>query len=90
MSKRSTTKYWKTREIFIAAYLFARQGILVGIHPDENGVTFVFLDTIDRFNCIEEFRFGKPVICPRVYACAIRTLENKRLDALMEYHAQDR
>ncbi len=58
IEKIEGTKYWRTKELLVAAYLFATKGILVGVHPDESGVVFVFLDTMDRQNCMKQFQHG--------------------------------
>jgi hypothetical protein len=86
---RLSTKYWRTREFYLAAYLFARGAIIVGIHPQNSGVVFTFLDSFDRQSWSDEFKSGKPLIDARTYACAILTLQQKGLDALLEFHGSN-
>ena len=86
---RLISRYWKTGDLYLAAYLFARSGIIVGIQADESKVVFTFLDSLKRQNLMDEFRSGKPLIDARIYTCAIRTLKHKAIDALMEDHGED-
>ena len=79
-------KYWKTRDLYLAAYLFARGAIIVGIQANESKIVFTFLDSLNRQNWMDEFRSGRPLIDARIYVCAIRTLKHKAIDVLMEDH----
>jgi hypothetical protein len=80
----SQNKYWKTVDLYLAAFLYGRGAIIVGIEAVERKATFSFIDSLDRQNWHEEFRSGTPMIDARIYICAIQTLRQKRLDALME------
>ena len=77
-------KYWKTTDLYLAAFLFGRGAIIVGVEAFETKAIFTFIDSLDRQNWNDEFRSGTHLIDARIYICAIQTLRQKRLDALIE------
>jgi len=80
------TKYFRTHDFYLAAYLFARGAVIVGIQMQNNGIVFTFLDSLDRQNWFDEYKRGKPFVDARIYACAIGILHEKEFDALLEFH----
>lgn len=86
--KQSKDKYWKTTDLYLGAYLFARGSVIAGIEATDAGVAFTFVECFDRQNWHDEFCYGWPLIDARTYVTAIRTLEEKR-DAVMERYGKD-
>jgi len=85
---RTVSKYWKTRNLYLAAYIYARGEVIVGIEADEHRVVFTFLDSANLQSRHHEFRLGKPLVNARIYSCAISTLKNKAIDSLLECHGR--
>jgi len=77
-------EYWKTANLYLAAFLFSKNSIVVGIDATERRAIFSFLDSPERQTWQEEFESGTPMIDVRIYICALETLKQKRLDALMQ------
>jgi hypothetical protein len=77
-------RYWKTRDIYLAAYLFTNGATIVGIEADEKKAVFSFLDSFDRENWTEKFHCGDAPVDAQTYVCALKTLKQKAIDALME------
>ena len=85
MNKKQN-RYWKTNDLYVAAFLFGKGATIVGIGASESKATFSFLESFDRFNWHYEFKSGRPIIDARVYALCIQTLKHKAMDALIENH----
>ncbi|MBI1974314.1 MAG: hypothetical protein HYS51_00420 [Candidatus Zambryskibacteria bacterium] len=82
-------RYWKTRDLFLAAYLFARGATIVGIEANGHEVVFTFIDSLDRQNWHDEYLLlGKPLINVRVYISALETLRQKAIDVLMQSYGR--
>lgn len=80
----SKHKYWKTTDLYLAAFLFGKGAIIVGIQASERKAIFTFIDSLDRQNWHDEFRSGTPMVDARIYICALQILRQKRFDALIE------
>jgi hypothetical protein len=85
---KSNDKYWRTTDLYLGAYLFARGAAIAGIEARDSGVAFTFIESWDRQNWNDEFCFGCPLIDARIYVTALRTLQDKS-DAVMERHGKD-
>ena len=85
----NTNRYWRTRDFYVAAYLFARGAVITGIFIENHRPVFSFLDSPDRGDWEDEFRFGKPMIDARVLISAILVLHRKKYDAFMRSHGED-
>jgi hypothetical protein len=83
---KKTGKYWKTTDLYLAAFLFAKGETIVGIEATTKSVVFTFLDPLTCGSFYLLFQAGGPLIDARIYACAIKTLKSKALDSLMECH----
>jgi len=85
MNKKQN-RYWKTSDLYVAAFLYGKGASVVGIEAVESKATFTFLDSFDRYTWHYDFQSGKPLIDARIYALAIQTLKHKAMDALIENH----
>jgi hypothetical protein len=86
--KNAHDKYWKTTDLYLGAYLFARGAIIAGIEGTVTGIVFTFVECWDRQNWNDEFCFGWPLIDVRTYVSAIRTLQEKA-DIAKERYGKD-
>jgi Domain of unknown function (DUF5659) len=89
MNRPPHRQYSKTRDLHLAAYLFARGATIVGVQADERKAVFTFLSSLDLKNWIDEFRSGKAPIDACVFVLSIKTLKHKALDVLMECHGRE-
>jgi hypothetical protein len=83
-------RYWKTDDIYAAAYLFSRNCIIVGIEADGSRAVFSFVDSLELTGWLAELKSGRPTVDVRMYICALRILRAKALDTLMHSHEEDR
>jgi len=81
-------KYWKTTDLYLAAFLFGKGAVIVGIDAVETRATFTFIDSLSRQSWQDEFRSGRPLIDARVYVIAINTLKHKALEALIQNNGE--
>jgi hypothetical protein len=70
-------RYFSTRHQYLAAYLFAHDHILVNVDRDDQGlICFVFLNTPEREDLVEEFRYGpEALVDARKFVPAIHKLQ---------------
>jgi len=86
---KSHDRYWRTSDLFLAAYLFGRGAIIAGVQARDHRAVFAFIDSMERQNWHDEFRSGIPMIDARIYIFAMQILRRRRYDAVMESHGQD-
>jgi len=82
----NSNRYWKTGDWYLAAYLFARGAIVVGIEAKEGRPMFSFLDSLERQSLQQEYRAGKPMVDARIYVYALRDLREKGNHAVRQAH----
>jgi hypothetical protein len=83
MANNIERKYWKTGDVYLAAFLFARGVPVIGIAPYHRTIGFSFIDSRDRQTWYEEYKSGKPLVDARIYAVALSTLERHAARALL-------
>ncbi len=71
-------------DLYLAAFLFGKGAIIVGIEAVEKKAIFTFINSLERQEWNNEFRSGTPMIDVRIYICALQILRQKRMDALIE------
>jgi len=81
--KTDDDRYFRTASFYAAAFLFAKDVVLVNIEKTENTRSrFVFHDTPERELLLESFHFAKPnaeevMVDARKFATAIRQLKEQ-------------
>lgn len=80
-----TNRYWRTDDLYLAAFLFAKGVILTGIDISKRRADFAFADSFQRELWHEEYEDGKPMINVHMFAAALETLRQKRIDARMQF-----
>jgi hypothetical protein len=83
-------RYWRTTDLYLAAFLFARGAIVVGIEADQEHAEFSFLDTSERQTWHDEYKSGNPMIDARIYAYAVSDLQIKGRHAIVQANETDR
>jgi len=86
---KSKDKYWKTCDRYLAAYLFAKGAVMVGIEAHDTTVIFTFIDSLNRQPLVDDFSSGKSLINAKLYAAAVQHLDDKATDALMESYGRN-
>ena len=86
MSNKS--RYWTTKSLPLAAFLFGRGAILAGIHISQGEPVFAFVNTPDVQAWVGQFRSGPALIDARMYAHALSNLQEQTNDALMDSYGQ--
>ena len=75
-------KYWKTSDIYLAAFLYARGAIIVGVERIEGKSMYSFVDSEDRRLWHTEYHTGNPLVDVRIYVYALRDLFGKSRQSL--------
>jgi hypothetical protein len=86
MSKRNH-KAWRTRDLYLASFLFARGIPIIGVYFSHGEIVFAFVDSAERENWCDQFSSGTPSVDARIYAVAVSALQQRATDALMNIHA---
>jgi hypothetical protein len=73
MNDRSD-QYWKTPDIYLAAFLYARGAVVVGMEMVDGKPIYSFLDSTDRRTWHTDYHTGTPTIDVRLYVYALRDL----------------
>lgn len=86
---RHNDQYWKTTDFYLAAYVYAQGGDLVGVEGNSHEVIYSFVDSEKLQRSVWEFQSAtEATIDARLFASAIETLETERRQCLMEHHAR--
>ena len=81
-----SSKYWKTPDIHLAAFLYARGAVIVGIEAVDRKPIYSFIDSADRQAWYSDYHTGSPFIDVRIYVYALRDLQQKSRRAILESH----
>lgn len=74
--KNKDTKKFTLSDFYLAAYLRAKNFQLLNTEKsDPRRVLFVFGDTKDRQNLVEDFLFGRATVEPKSFVSAIKELK---------------
>jgi len=82
-------KYWRTKNLYLAAFLFGRGAIIVGLELINGRTSYGFIDSLERQTWHDEFRSGTPMIDVRIYIRALQILQEKRYEAMMQQHGEN-
>ena len=77
-------KYWRTPDIYLAAFLYARGAIIVGVEKIEGKPMYSFVDSAERRLWHTEYHAGKPLVDVRIYVYALRDLLGKSRQSLRQ------
>ena len=81
--------YWRTPELCLAAFVFARGGVLTGVFAVGKDVIFSFADEPECRAARHEFARSRALIDARIYAYALCRLTTCANNALEEFHGQN-
>lgn len=80
-----TNKHWKTDDLYLAAFLFAKGTILTGVDVTKRRADFAFADSFQRELWHEEYEDSKPMVNVHMFVAALETLRRKRLDTRIQF-----
>lgn len=81
--KTHDQRYWRTSDPYLAAFLFARGAIIVGIQACPGKMTFSFQDSGDRERWCDEYRARRASVNVRIYVAALEMLRRNAVEDLM-------
>jgi hypothetical protein len=83
---RESNQYWKTADLHLAAFLFAKGGVIVGVDAHRGPPIFAFLNTPELEGLQADYKTGSPFIDVRIYVYALKSLQDKGRKARTESH----
>ena len=84
----TNSRYWTTKSLSLAAYLFTKGDTIAGVHTSEDAPLFVFVNTAELHAHISEHKIGPALVDARLYDYAFRQLQGQAADALMETYGE--
>ncbi len=84
----NNSRYWTTKSLPLAAFIFAKGGTMVGVHVNNDQAVFAFVNTLELQAHITEHKCGPALIDARLYNYSLRQLEEQVGAELMEFYGE--